>query len=472
MLLEPATAERFTARVESALARSRRTGQAVLASASQRVDPSVDPAALIFKTRRPQEPWALLEQPDRGGSVVAGLGCAVELAGEGESRFADASGQWRQLASAAMSDEPSGVPGCGPIAIGGFAFSPRTSNTGPWRDFDSASLCVPEIALARQGGEAWLTLTAHVGPDDIGSEKADGILRRLEGVASAAFMEGSPDDVPPTGAARVASAVSPEHYEGAVQRAVEMINDGRVEKVVLAREVLVERDQPVDVFRVLSVLRDVFPSCFIFAVGRGDSTFVGASPELLLRREGTRASTVALAGSAARSADPAVDDHLGEKLLRSAKDRREQAIVTERIERSLSGVSVWVSAQAEPGLAKVANVQHLATPVRAQLREPVAALALAGFLHPTPAVGGEPWREAAPLMTELEGLDRGWYAGPVGWTDAAENGEFCVALRCALVSGKEARCYAGVGVVSESDPASELAETELKLQAILPAVTE
>jgi salicylate biosynthesis isochorismate synthase/menaquinone-specific isochorismate synthase len=221
---------------------------------------------------------------------------------------------------------------------------------------------------------------------------------------------------------------------------------------------------------VLAVLRDAFPSCFVFCVGRGDATFIAASPELLIRREGLRASTMALAGSTRRSADPAVDAHLGEQLLRSDKDREEQAIVARRIERALRRHAVWVTSSPEPVLVRVANIQHLATPIRAQLARSVDVLELAGLLHPTPAVGGEPLDRAAPLIPALEGLDRGWYAGPVGWTDAAGDGELCVALRCALLRGSSARCYAGVGVVRDSDPAAELAETEIKLAALLPVL--
>jgi salicylate biosynthesis isochorismate synthase/menaquinone-specific isochorismate synthase len=166
-----------------------------------------------------------------------------------------------------------------------------------------------------------------------------------------------------------------------------------------------------------------------------------------------------------------VDDHLGEQLLRSAKDREEQAIVTRRIERTLRPHAVWVAAADDPVVVKMANVQHLATPIRAQLRAPVSVVELAGALHPTPAVGGEPFAVAAPLIPALEGMDRGWYAGPVGWTDVHEDGEFCVALRCALLRGTEARCYAGVGVVADSDPQAELDETEAKLGALLPVLS-
>jgi salicylate biosynthesis isochorismate synthase len=189
-----------------------------------------------------------------------------------------------------------------------------------------------------------------------------------------------------------------------------------------------------------------------------------------VRRDGERASTVALAGSTRRSADPAVDDHLGEALLRSDKDREEQAIVTRRIARALRPHAVWVTAAPEPVVVRIANIQHLATPIRAQLSQPLGAMALAAVLHPTPAVGGEPFELAEPLIPQLEGFDRGWYAGPVGWTDANGDGELCVALRCALLRGPVAHCYAGVGVVRHSVPAAELAETEVKLQALLPVL--
>ena len=172
-----------------------------------------------------------------------------------------------------------------------------------------------------------------------------------------------------------------------------------------------------------------------------------------MRRDGQRAQTVALAGTTRRSADPAVDDHLGEQLLRSAKNREEQDIVTRSIERTLDPVSLWVAAAGEPALVKVHNVQHLATPIRAQLADPLPTVELAGMLLPTPAVGGEPPRRPLPLIPALEGLDRGWYAGAVGWTDLAEDGEFCVALRCALLRGKVAHLYAGCGIVRDSVPA-------------------
>ena len=244
----------------------------------------------------------------------------------------------------------------------------------------------------------------------------------------------------------------PGRFEEAVAQAVERIRAGELEKVVLAREVVVEAPRAHDPAAIYGALRELFPSCFCFCCGSPEAAFLGASPELLVRRSGAGAATVALAGSTRRSADPAVDDHLGEQLLRSAKDRREHEIVVRRIERALRRHSVWVEAAPEPGLVKVANIQHLATPIHAQLSEPRSAVELAGLLHPTPAVGGEPRDRALAAIAELEELDRGWYAGPVGWMDAAEDGEFCVAIRSALLRDRTAHLFAGNGIVADSDP--------------------
>jgi isochorismate synthase len=325
---------------------------------------------------------------------------------------------------------------------------------------------VPEISLARRDGGVWLTLNVDCAPDDTADELMARARRRLRGLRS--------DELPlldpaPVGAYGVVSPMPPSHYEEAVASAVQRIRTGEMEKIVLAREVDVHAPVDHDPAAVFGVLREAFASSFIFAVGRGDAAFVGASPELLVRREGQRASTVALAGSTRRSADPAVDDHLGEALLRSEKDREENAVVARRIERALAPYAVWVASAPEPGLVKVANIQHLGCPIRAQLASSIGVVELAGVLHPTPAVGAEP-ASALGLIPALEGFDRGWYAGPVGWTDAGGDGEFCVALRSALLRGRLARCYAGCGIVRGSEPAAELAESELKLQVMLPAL--
>jgi isochorismate synthase len=425
----------------------------------------VDPSAVVFASRAAGEDWFCFEQPDRDGSALAALGTVTRLQAGGANRFERVAAAWRELTAGAVADAPDGPPGAGLVALGGFAFAPDGGHAPHWAGFASADLVVPEVALARRGDDVRLTLAALAAPDDVPEELAS----RLAARAAALRLEPLPLlDPAPVGRFRVDSVAPPEHYEGAVARAVERIRAGALEKIVLAREVTVQAPSAHDAAAVFGVLRAGFASCYVFCAGRGDAAFVAASPELLIRRDGHRAQTVALAGSTRRSADPAVDDHLGEQLLRSDKDREEQAIVVRRIARALRPYAVWVAAPDEPTLIKVANIQHLATPIRAQLTNPLSAIELAGLLHPTPAVGGEPHAKAAPMIPALEGLDRGWYAGAVGWTDANDDGEFCVALRCALLRGTEARLYAGVGVVRDSDPAAELNETEIKLGALLP----
>ena len=359
-----------------------------------------------------------------------------------------------------------GPPGSGLTAVGGFSFAADGGAAPAWEGFACASLVVPELSLARRGDQTWLTANGLVAGDDVVEQVVTRIERRLAGLRDSPLPLLDPA---PTGRYEVASPMPPAHFEAAVARATERIRLGEMEKIVLAREVEVHAPIAHDPAAVLGVLREAYASSFVFAVGRGNATFVGATPELLVRREGQRATTVALAGSTRRSADPAVDDHLGEALLRSEKDREENAIVARRIARALRPVSVWVAAAPEPVVVRVANIQHLACPIRAQLAAPMGAVELAGRLHPTPAVGAEP-AGALPLIPALEGLDRGWYAGPVGWTDGGGDGEFCVALRSALLRGRVARCYAGCGIVADSEPAAELAESELKLGVMLPAL--
>jgi salicylate biosynthesis isochorismate synthase len=459
------TIDRLERQIEAGRRRARATGTGTLVSVSTPVGRAVDPTAVVAGSRRPGDAWVCLEQPDRDGSALAALGCVRAIEASGRDRFAQVAARWRALVAGAVLDSCEGPPGSGLVALGGFAFAPDGGGSPRWEGFAPASLVVPEISLARRAGETRLTLNAQLAPDDTADDALRRILARLDGLREAPLPLLDPS---PAGRYEVASPIPPSHYEEAVVRAVERIRAGELEKVVLAREVEVHAPADHDPAAVLGVLREAFPSCYVFAVGRGDATFIAASPELLVRREGQRASTVALAGSTRRSADPAVDDHLGEQLLRSEKDRAENAIVARRIARVLRPHAVWVTAAPEPVLVRVANIQHLASPLRAQLASPIGAIELAALLHPTPAVGGEPSDAALALIPALEGLDRGWYAGPVGWTDAFGDGEFCVALRCALVRNRVAHCYAGCGIVRDSEPAAELAETETKLAAMLP----
>jgi salicylate biosynthesis isochorismate synthase len=451
--------------VDRALSGQKRT----LVSVTREVDVP-DPCAAVFASRLASDRWFCWEQPDRE-FALAGLGVAHEVSSRGPGRFGDLAAECLGAGAGAAHDEPQGLPaGAGPVWLGGFAFDPEGGGTSAWSSLSPASLVLPELSLCRSSGRSFLTLNALVGPGEDPERAVAALRARLAGL-----REGEPLpllDPHPTAHPEIRSARPPAEFETAVAAATERIDAGELSKVVLAREVIVSAAAAHDPAAVFGAMRLQFPACFCFCCGTPEAAFVGASPELLVRRSGASVSTVALAGSTRRSSDPAVDDHLGEQLLRSDKDRREQRIVSERIVRALRPHSVWVEAAAEPEIVKVANIQHLATPVIAQLAEPHSAIEIAGLLHPTPAVGGEPWPGAGAVIADLEGMDRGWYAGPIGWMDATEDGEFCVALRSALLRDRKAHLFAGVGVVAGSDPAAELAETEVKLQALLPLLAE
>lgn len=451
--------------VERAVQRDRRT----LVSVTVEAD-FADPCAAVFASRLASDRWFCWEQPDRG-FALAGLGVAYEAASRGRGRFADVADECLRTGRDPIVDEPRGLPaGAGPVWLGGFAFDSEGGGSSSWSSLSPGSLVLPELSLCRGGASAFLTVNAVLAPGDDAAERAAALEARLAGLRGEAPLPML--DPHPTSHAEIRSARPPGDFEAAVAAATARIEAGEISKVVLAREVVVSAAAAHDPAALFGAMREQFPACFCFCVGTPEAAFIGASPELLVRRSGASVSTVALAGSTRRSSDPAVDDHLGEQLLRSDKDRREQRIVAKRIVRALRPHAVWVEAAPEPEIVKVANIQHLATPVIAQLADPHSAIELAGMLHPTPAVGGEPWPAAAAAIAELEGMDRGWYAGPVGWMDATEDGEFCVALRSALLRDREAHLFAGVGVVAGSDPAAELAETEVKLQALLPFLAE
>ncbi len=463
-----AAIESLTAGLGKVAERAVRSGRRTLVSVTRPVE-GIDPSATVFASRLASDRWFCWEQPDRG-FALAGFGTAHESVSRGPERFDEVAGECVRLGEGAVIDEPAGLPaGAGAVWTGGFAFDPEGAATRPWSSFPPASMILPEISLCRHGEETFLTANLVVSPNEDPAAAIERVEARFAGLRPdpLALIDPHRTDRP-----TIRSARPPGDFEQAVADATERIGAGGLEKVVLAREVVVTAPSAHDPGAVFGALREHFPSCFCFCCGTPEAAFLGASPELLIRRSGAGASTVALAGSTRRSSDPAIDDHLAEQLLRSDKDRREHRIVADEIVRSLRPHAVWVEAADEPEVVKVANIQHLATPVIAQLAEPRSAIALAGLLHPTPAVGGDPGPAAREAIVELEGMDRGWYAGPVGWMDATEDGEFCVALRSAILRDREAHLYAGGGIVAGSDPAAELAETEVKLEALLPMLAE
>jgi isochorismate synthase len=272
----------------------------------------------------------------------------------------------------------------------------------------------------------------------------------------------------------------PEDYVASVRQAVRLIRRGDLRKVVLARTVVVAADRALDARQLLWRLRAVDPDCYAFAspelsVDAGDlvptGVLVGASPELLVRKQGPIVTATPLAGSAPRYGDPGEDRASADRLFASEKDREEHALVVEDVAGVLEPLCEELSYPSEPELLGTANVWHLATPFNGTLQPPVSSvLDLVAALHPTPAVSGTPRGAARTALAELESIDRGSYAGPVGWVDADGDGQWAIALRCAEITGATARVFAGAGIVADSDPDRELDETERKFRALLDSL--
>jgi menaquinone-specific isochorismate synthase len=252
----------------------------------------------------------------------------------------------------------------------------------------------------------------------------------------------------------------------AVDAAVKRIEAGEFEKVVLARDVLVWAKAPLDPEVLATRLAGEFPACYTFLI----DGFVGATPELLVRRSGSSVESLVLAGTVGRGGSPEADAGLGRSMLASPKEAGEHRLAVESVTEALEVICEDIEVEPRPALLKLANLQHLATRVRARLQEPLTALEVAGRLHPTAAVCGSPREAALDAIRTLEGMDRRRYAGPVGWMDARGDGEFGIALRCAEVEGDRARLFAGAGIVAGSLPEAELEETRLKLRAMQSAL--
>ncbi len=429
------------------------------------LESSPDLISLMSAARDAGLETMLLERPLPDAVSILGLGRSCDLVATvggvvlaapdgtrldeepGRRRLAAAGRLWRRFSAAQAIDEQA-LPGTGQVALGGFAFDPDREPKAPWLGFPSLLFRVPQLAVTRVRGRTFLS----------GDESLLECRPSLQGAAARRLS--------------VESERSPESWSAAVAEASRRLRAGAATKVVLARQVFAHADGVLAAGAVLRSLRASYPACYIYLVSGADGTaLAGASPELLLRRAGSRAVSQPMAGSIARGRNEAEDDQLAEQLRASAKDSEEHRITARHVRQALARFGDQVE-QRPPEVVRLTNIQHLATEVRGRLTQPLPnLLEAAAALHPTPAVNGYPTAAAREMLAELEEMERGWYAGAVGWLDSRGDGELAVAIRCGLLEGDGARLYAGVGVMPDSEPAAELAETELKLRALLGAIS-
>jgi menaquinone-specific isochorismate synthase len=397
------------------------------------------PTGLGVRTRLVDDPVRLLDLlPDRDGALawvhgedgLVGWGEVARLSTAGPGRFREADRWWRSFAERLSVDDEVELPGTGPVAFASFTFAD---------DARGSVLVVPRVVVGRRDGVAWITEFSH----------ADGVH--------------AVRPVRPCGAVRYADGqLSVAGYRKAVAEAVRLMRAGELDKVVLAHDLLAIADRPLDARHLLAGLAARYPACWSYAV----DGLVGATPELLMRRRAGTVWSRVLAGTIWPG--PTEEGDLGDALLGSVKDRHEHRLAVQSLVDALRPLCAELTAPAEPVPLVLPNVTHLASDVAGTLPvdHPASLLELVAAVHPTAAVGGTPRDIAVPLIAALEGMDRGRYTGPVGWIDAAGDGELGIALRCAQLDGPVARLFAGCGIVADSNPDTEVREAAAKLLAV------
>jgi menaquinone-specific isochorismate synthase len=409
--------------------------------------PAAQPRILV-QTRPIADPQALLgrlpaENPVawvRNGDGMVGWGVAARLEVRGPERFSRAQRWWTQWCAAAQIDDTVSLPGTGPVAFASFAFDPEPG---------LSVIVIPRVVIGRRSGQAWITV--------IGEE-------------SDPRRQMPPVSVPeqPTAVRWSQGSCSPIEWQQSVADAIGRINAGELDKVVLARDVIATVEGTLDPRHLLVNLAARYPSCWTFIV----DGLIGATPELLVRRTGDLVTSRVLAGTVRRQGDERADASLAQALLDSGKDLEEHEYAVHSVARALATHCTDLDVPERPHVLSLANVQHLATDITGRLADRAPALALAAALHPTAAVCGTPTERALAVIREIEGMDRGRYAGPVGWFDANGDGEFGIALRCAEIDSEAGtvRSFAGCGIVAGSDPRLELSESAAKLVPIRDAL--
>lgn len=425
---------------------------------------ALDPLAVLESIFEPGEPHFYAERPSLQ-SALSGAETAVAFAATCPGRFAAVQQFIDDTLANTLAVGDLNAPFGGPHFFTSFTFQHEVESGEP---FPAARVFVPRWQVARAGEVTTAVANLLVTPDADLVALAQRVWRAHGKFREFRYRPTTPEGPQGLPAFTVKDAGD---YRAAVARGLDRITAGEFRKIVLARARDIASDRPLHPLQLLNGLRQRYPDCYAFSLGneQGDS-FIGASPERLVRVSKGVLETEALAGSAPRGAGASEDAALADALRHSEKDLREQRHVLDSIVRRLTPLGLTPDFPAEPGIRRLANVQHLHTPITATLPEGVRLLDALAQLHPTPAVGGTPREPAVARIRELEGFPRGLYAGALGWVNARGGGEFFVGLRSALIRGATARLYAGAGIVAGSSPDREYAETELKFRAMQDAL--
>lgn len=435
--------------------------------------PPVDPLAVLNAIGKPSQLSFYFENGGKGEGKasrvpgeVAAIGAAIAFTGKGKQRFASARDFMESCQKNIITAGALDLPFAGPHFFGSFTFFEQCPPNSP---FPAATLFLPRWQVARLPKSCVLVVNLPIDYRDNLEKLARGILQKVKQI-KLAYRSALAD----SGNGRVLKKrhiANPDDFKIAVNSALESIQASRLSKVVLAHAVDVSSPQPFNIISSLNNLRRIYPDCYIFATNNGKGThFMGASPERLLGIRNHQLETDALAGSAPRGDTPDEDASLASALLNSEKERHEHQVVVDFISDRLKKLGLTPQKAPMVRLMQLSNIQHLWTPIGAEVPPSIHPLEILASLHPTPAVAGVPRDIACQEISRYEAFDRCLYAAPLGWIDYRGNGEFIVGIRSALIKGDRARFYAGAGIVAGSNPDKELAEVELKLDTLLEAL--
>ncbi len=416
--------------------------------------PDVSYRAFLSGRGAPRIYWAT---PD--GFEVVGVGAAAMVTASGSDRFGSLQRDAVTLFEEADSDGPEVAR---PRAFGGLSFGDAHESASPWDGFPAAGFVVPRTTLTRAEGTTWLTVTEVVDEPDTDDIETE-LERSRQRVVDLPMLRPTSD---PPGVLATRLTAPREEWTEQVARAVDRIRDGALRKVTLATSMEVDLESELTIPAALERFRRTYPNCYRFLVQpTDDAAFFGPPPERLVRLRGSRIETEALAGSMPRGETPTEDNGFADALVESEKIRHEQQLVVDAIREQLEPIADVRCG--DRGIRKLANIQHLHTPIRASLDTDVHVLEVVEALHPTPAVGGLPLSKALATIEEIESFDRGWYAAPIGWFDGDGDGEFAVGIRSGVASGDRVTLFAGNGIVADSDPDEEWEEVQPKFRPVL-----
>lgn len=450
--------------LEKGINQASELGKPIITSQVMMIE-SIDPllffhnATTLYKGNRMY--WS-----DTEGLHIIGIGRILELFGNLDHRFDDIHQQWQSHIENALIDGTA-VRGTGLLLMGGSTFDPNKQKGKTWKNFPDAGFGLPQFILTQNNTGTWLTINELVHPNDHSEQKAQDVLSHLDTLLNRSRNTNKEHT---QGMELAIQETSPELWLEAVREMANEIKLGKMEKVVLARDLHVEGSKDFSPTAVLKNLNAQQTDSFIFAFERNETCFLGATPERLIKKDQQMLYTTCLAGSIARGKTPTEDAELGEFLLNDKKNLQEHQFVVDMITSAMNKVCHKIEVPDQPTLYKVRDIQHLYTPIIGHTYEEASLFNIIKDLHPTPALGGVPRHYALEKIRELEPQDRGWYASPIGWIDQKGNGEFAVAIRSGVIEGNHATLFAGCGIVGDSNPVSEYEETKIKFKPMLSGI--